>query len=248
MPGPKRAEELGAGEILLTSMDRDGTKEGYDLDITRQISGSVSIPVIASGGAGCLKDFYDAIVIGGADAVLAASLFHFGEISIPQLKRYLHLRGLPVRLSPEEQALLSSGRPFSQAASFQKPDILPRLWQKLKTGREGLLLVIACDCEDGTVLMQAYMDEEALSETVRTGLMHYHSRSRGKLWLKGERSGNFQRVVRLFADCDADCLLAEVQPYGPACHTGSRSCFYRPLDALIEADAKEAEGDSHESD
>lgn len=93
----KEAEMLGAGEILLTSMDCDGVKNGYDLELTRQISEIVNIPVIASGGAGKLEHFYDAFTIGKADAVLAASLFHFGEITIPELKRYLNGRGISVR-------------------------------------------------------------------------------------------------------------------------------------------------------
>lgn len=94
----KKVVELGAGEILLTSMDKDGTKSGYDIDITEKISSAVSVPVIASGGAGNMEHFYDAIVLGGAEAVLAASLFHFGEITIRDLKAYLHKKGISVRL------------------------------------------------------------------------------------------------------------------------------------------------------
>ena len=93
----KKAESLGAGEILLTSMDCDGTKAGYDLDLTRTISESVSILVIASGGAGNMEHFYDAFTLGKADAVLAASLFHFGEIQIEDLKQYLSTKGISVR-------------------------------------------------------------------------------------------------------------------------------------------------------
>ncbi|MFQ7753975.1 MAG: imidazole glycerol phosphate synthase subunit HisF [Acutalibacteraceae bacterium] len=93
----KKAEQLGAGEILLTSMDCDGTKAGYDLELTRAVSESVGIPVIASGGAGRLEHFRDAFTAGRADAVLAASLFHFKEIMIPQLKDYLAENGISVR-------------------------------------------------------------------------------------------------------------------------------------------------------
>lgn len=91
-------EKKGAGEILLTSMDRDGTKEGYDLELTRQVAEAVRIPVIASGGAGTMEHFRDAVLIGNADAVLAASLFHFGEIDILELKKYLKQEGIEVRL------------------------------------------------------------------------------------------------------------------------------------------------------
>lgn len=93
-----RAEKLGAGEILLTSMDGDGTKDGYDLELTRAVAESVSIPVIASGGAGKLEHFYDALENAGAEAVLAASLFHYGELEIRQVKEYLRGRGVSVRL------------------------------------------------------------------------------------------------------------------------------------------------------
>ena len=96
-----KAEQLGAGEILLTSMDRDGTKAGYDLELTELISSSVNIPVIASGGAGEYLHFYEALTRGRADAVLAASLFHFNEIPIPALKDYLAGKGIPVRKSAE---------------------------------------------------------------------------------------------------------------------------------------------------
>lgn len=93
-----RAVELGAGEILLTSMDRDGTKDGYDLELTRAVAGSVNVPVIASGGAGALDHLVEVIQVGGADAVLAASIFHYGEYSLRQAKEHLASRGIPVRL------------------------------------------------------------------------------------------------------------------------------------------------------
>ncbi len=94
----KRVEELGAGEILLTSKDADGTKDGYDLEMTKAVAEAVSIPVTASGGAGKLEHLYEAVTIGKASAVLAATIFHFGEISIPQAKRYLADKGIPVKI------------------------------------------------------------------------------------------------------------------------------------------------------
>ncbi len=92
-----RSERLGAGEILLTSMDRDGTRDGYDIELTQAISSAVRIPVIASGGAGKLSHFYEALSAGGASAALAASLFHFGELKIADVKEYLRKRGVVVR-------------------------------------------------------------------------------------------------------------------------------------------------------
>ena len=93
----KRGVELGAGEILLTSMDADGTKDGFDIPLTRTIADAVPVPVIASGGAGRLEHFYDVIAEGHADAVLAASVFHYGQFTVRQIKEYLKSRGVEVR-------------------------------------------------------------------------------------------------------------------------------------------------------
>ena len=94
----KRVEQLGAGEILLTSMDRDGTRDGFDLELTSAVSGAVTIPVIASGGVGSLQDLADGITKGKADAVLAASIFHFGEYTVSQAKELMARNNIPVRL------------------------------------------------------------------------------------------------------------------------------------------------------
>ncbi len=94
----KKMESLGAGEILLTSMDRDGTKKGYDLDLTKKVSNLINIPVIASGGVGNLEHLHQGFKIGKASAVLAASIFHFGEYSILDAKQYLDSKGIPVRI------------------------------------------------------------------------------------------------------------------------------------------------------
>jgi cyclase len=95
----RRVVELGAGEILLTSMDRDGTRAGFDLELTRAVADAVSVPVIASGGVGTLQHLADGVTVGGADAVLAASIFHFGEFTVRQAKEYLAERGIPMRLN-----------------------------------------------------------------------------------------------------------------------------------------------------
>jgi cyclase len=94
----REATERGAGEILLTSMDRDGTRDGYDLELTSAVARAVSVPVVASGGVGGLEHLYEGLTLGGADAALAASIFHFGEHTIRAAKAYLHARGVPVRL------------------------------------------------------------------------------------------------------------------------------------------------------
>ena len=226
----KNVESLGAGEILLTSMDKDGTKSGYDNEITRQIADAVNIPVIASGGAGCLGDFYEAIINGGAEAVLAASLFHFGEITIPVLKRYLSARGIPVRFMPGEEVIISNVQPELVLPDNKRiTSYYEMIWQRLKKNEAGLIPVIVQETSTKLVLMQAYQDKDAFICMLETSLMHYHSRSRNELWLKGETSGNFQVVNAISVDCDADCLSVSVTQHGPACHTGNHSCFYRNL-------------------
>ena len=94
----------------------------------------------------------------------------------------------------------------------------------------GLLTAVVQDAASGEVLMVAHMDSEALDKTRETGLAHFHSRSRGKLWLKGETSGNTLAVEAILVDCDQDALVLKVRPAGPACHTGARSCFYRAIE------------------
>lgn len=95
---------------------------------------------------------------------------------------------------------------------------------------KGLLTAVVTDAESGEVLMVAFMDEEALAKTRATGLAHFHSRSRGKLWLKGETSGHVLKVEEVLVDCDQDALVVRARPAGPTCHTGAVSCFYRRLD------------------
>jgi len=95
---------------------------------------------------------------------------------------------------------------------------------------QGLLSAIAQSAATGEILMVAFMDREALDQTIKTGLAHFHSRSRGRLWLKGETSGHVLRVMEMRVDCDQDALVMQVEPAGPACHTGARSCFYRRLE------------------
>lgn len=99
----------------------------------------------------------------------------------------------------------------------------------------GLIPVVVQDAATGEVLMMAYANEQAIHLTKTTGFAHYYSRSRKKLWKKGEESGHLQRVIRVLVDCDEDCILYEVEQTGAACHTGYRSCFYRTLDGQIIA-------------
>lgn len=191
----------GAGEILLTSMDADGTKAGFDLAMLKVARAATSLPIVASGGAGELAHFAPAVLEGGADAVLAASVFHDRIFSVGQVKRALARAGVPVR--PATPAGL-------EGIAFD--------------GR-GLVPVVVRNAATGDVLTLAWANEEALALTAETRQTHLFSRSRQAIWKKGETSGNVQRVVRVSVDCDRDAVLYDVEPAGPACHTGAASCF-----------------------
>jgi phosphoribosyl-ATP pyrophosphohydrolase len=170
----------------------------------RDVRAAVDVPIVASGGAGQLDDFAKAVLIGGADAVLAASIFHDRVFTIGAVKEAMLRAGLAVRPAP------------SRARAF-----LPRY------DATGLVPVIMRDAVTGHVLTLAWANAEALAKTRETGLAHFYSRSRKALWQKGETSGNVQRVVGISLDCDADAVLYDVHPSGPACHTGAHSCFSR---------------------
>lgn len=125
------------------------------------------------------------------------------------------------------------------ASGIKMDNFEPNLkWSDLKKNSDGMVPVIVQDCRTDAVLMQAYMDEEAYEATIRTGKMTYFSRSRGQLWVKGETSGHFQYVKSLYTDCDYDTILAKVVQIGPACHTGSYSCFFNEILSAPEGDGE----------
>ena len=190
------AQERGAGEILFTSMNHDGVKEGYANEALRELADHLSIPIIASGGAGKLEHFRDVFIEGHADAALAASVFHFGEIPVPELKQYLKSEGINVRI---------------MKIDFEKGG--------------GLVPAIIQDATTKNVLMMGYMNQEALDKTLETKKVTFWSRSRNCLWTKGETSGNFLHLVDIKVDCDNDTLLVKATPDGPTCHTGTDTCW-----------------------
>ena len=198
------AVAAGAGEILLTSVDADGTQAGFDLEMLRAVRSVVDVPVVASGGAGRLEDFAKAVLIGGADAVLAASVFHDRVFTVGAVKEAMRRAGLVVRPAPARARTL-----------------LPRY------DENGLVPVIMRDVATGKVLTLAWANADAIAKTRETGLAHFYSRSRKALWRKGETSGNVQRLAGISLDCDDDAVLYDVRPSGPACHTGAESCFSR---------------------
>lgn len=206
----REMEKLGAGELLVNSLDRDGTKQGYDTELLRAICCAVSIPVIASSGAGAKKDFLDAFNQANVDAVLAASVFHYGQIEIFDLKKYL-------------QANLITMRP-------EKKDLSKLDFSKLN----GLVPAIVQDADTLQVLMLGFMNRDAFEKTLTDGKVTFFSRSKNRLWQKGESSGNFLKVIEVKSDCDSDSLLILAKPEGPTCHTGTESCFGKSEFDLIQ--------------
>ena len=252
----EEAARRGAGEILLTSMDRDGTKAGFDLALTRAVARAVPIPVIASGGVGTLEHFAEGVIEGEADAVLAASVFHFGTFSIRQVKGVYGVAGHPCEIGllmlrlvqaphlaaqtvarvPKYASLLFRGnlRHLNnprRPAMFEFGERNGRDNRSFKAyiRRQGLIPCVVQQYDTGEVLMVAWMNEESVGLTLKTGTTWFWSRSRQELWNKGATSGNMQEVKELWADCDSDTLLVKVDSPGPACHTGNRTCFFKKL-------------------
>jgi len=213
----RTAQASGAGEIVLTSIDRDGTGEGYDLELLRAVTAAVDVPVVASGGAGVPAHFAQAVVDGGANAVLAASRWHAGELTIAAVKDSLAAAGVRVR-----RGSTICGRETAPAPATHVPI--------LRFDDRGLIPAVVQDAASGDVLMVAWMNREALARTLTYRQTWFWSRSRAELWPKGETSGNVQRVVDVRADCDGDTVLVRVEQTGVACHTGARSCFFQSIE------------------
>jgi len=205
------AARLGAGEILLSSVDADGTRGGFDLEMLRAVRAAAGVPIVASGGAGKPEHFPPAVLEGGADAVLAAGIFHDRVFTIREVKRAMADAGIAVRIAGDSRSPRGPRTDDLCAVVFDA---------------RGLVPVVVRDVLTGDVLTLAWSNSEALTKTAETGFSHFFSRSRNALWKKGESSGNVQRVVSISLDCDGDAVLYDVVPEGPACHTGSRSCFH----------------------
>lgn len=201
----KKGVALGAGELVINSIDQDGVKKGFDIELLTAISAVVNVPIIASGGAGKIDDFISLFKTTDIDAGLAASIFHSKEVSMTALKLSMKQADIPTRLA------------------YMPP---------LKWDEKGLIPAVVQSDITQRVLMVAYMNEDSLRETVRLGETVFYSRSRQELWHKGATSGNTQVVTDIRYDCDADTLLIKVKENGPACHTGSYTCFGEAPDAF----------------
>ncbi len=225
----ERGVSLGAGEILLTSIDSDGMQHGYDLELLEAVTSTVRVPVIASGGVGTVEHLAEGLRA-GASAVLAASIFHHGTYTVGEVKEQL-AGEFPMRLAAGDGAASAlaptkkqhrKGAPHERQVTMTKMSLDPAA---LRYDANGLVPVVCQDRSTGAVLMVAWANQEAVAQTLDSGLACFYSRSRERLWQKGETSGNVLRVVDLRFDCDADTLLLTAEPAGPACHLGTRTCF-----------------------
>ncbi|MDR2052733.1 MAG: phosphoribosyl-ATP diphosphatase [Treponema sp.] len=193
-----KAVEAYAAELLFTCVDREGTLGGTDLEIVKDLRESVSCAVTVAGGVSTLEEI-EAIAGLGCDVQLGMALYT-GKISLADA----FIRSL-------------NWKKIAASAGSRGP-------AGAETQNAGLVPVIA-QSPDGQVLMTGFAGREALAETFKRQYLCFHSRSRGRLWMKGETSGNTLRLKRLRADCDRDAVLAVVEPAGPVCHTGAWSCF-----------------------
>jgi len=209
----KKVENLGAGEICLNSIDADGTKEGFDIEMLKAVCGAVNIPVIASGGAGKIDDFSEVFEKTGATAALAASLFHFKELTVQQVKEHCRNKGEVIYQMDKVNNMIKTDL-NNLDKFFAKGELIPAICYEVNTK---------------TVLMLAYMNKESLKKTLETGYTWFWSRSRQEYWNKGATSGHLQKVVSIYGDCDNDTLLVNVEQTGVACHTGEYSCFFNEI-------------------
>lgn len=195
----KRLKEAGAGELLLLDMNK---LDNYR-EIVKKIRSEVQLPTVVSSYSTDGRDIASLLSETNAESV---SLYNLQQHDVMQIKQACREMKLPVNT-------------FKSALNFSD----------FKTDENGLIPCIAQDYKTGEVLMLAYMNEESFNRTIETGRMTYWSRSRQKLWTKGEESGHFQFVKSLTIDCDMDTVLAKVSQIGPACHTGNPTCFFTPL-------------------
>lgn len=207
-------QNRGASEIVLNMMNQDGVRDGYDykqLQKVRKVCTTAKL--IASGGAGKMVHFRDAYLLANVDGTLGASAFHKEIVNITELKSYLRDEGIDVALHKAPTTIKKNRDPETIIAMID--------WDKV----DNLVPVIIQDYRSAEVLMLGYMNQEALSKTFEIGKVTFFSRTKERLWTKGEESGNFLNVVDYTVDCDTDTLLILVNPIGPTCHLGDISCF-----------------------
>jgi phosphoribosylformimino-5-aminoimidazole carboxamide ribotide isomerase len=198
-----RMIDFGVRQIIYTDISRDGTLTSPNFKAIEELISQVNIPVIAAGGISSIEHLTQLSRLGAEGAIVGKAIYT-GDINLKEALKTMSRKKAPKRLKLE----------------------------MVKFDEKGLIPAIAQDDETAEVLMVAYMNREALEKTLATGQAWFYSRSRKELWNKGATSGNYLYVKKIFIDCDEDTLLLKVDPAGPACHTGNRSCFFRELGGL----------------
>ena len=200
-----KAVEPYAGELLFTCVEREGTMTGIDLDAVRRLREAVKCQITAAGGVSTLEEA-EKIAALGCDVQLGMALYT-GKINLTDaFIASLNWKKGQVEVNSEQ---LTDNRTSNPGSRLPAPSLLP----------------IIVQTNDGQIMMTGFTDREAVTETFKRGNVCFHSRTRNKLWMKGENSGNVLKLIRLRADCDRDALLATAEPAGPVCHTGAWSCF-----------------------
>lgn len=202
----KRMEEIGVHYIICTDIYKDGTMNGPNLVMLDKLNRSVSCNIIASGGVSSLLDIVNLYDLGLYGAIAGKSIYQ-GALDLRAA--IIACQKISSKASKNRTAVDDELERY-----FRKSDLIPAIIQEESTGE---------------VLMLAYMNRESLVKSMQTGYTWFYSRSRNTLWNKGETSGNTQKIVSIHADCDDDTLLVKVHQKGPACHTGSRSCFFKKI-------------------
>ncbi|NJP41669.1 1-(5-phosphoribosyl)-5-[(5-phosphoribosylamino)methylideneamino]imidazole-4-carboxamide isomerase [Oscillospiraceae bacterium HV4-5-C5C] len=231
-----RMKHAGAKTLIFTDISRDGLLKGPAVEETRKLKELTGLEVILSAGISSVEDIAAARDAGLDGAILGRALYE-GKVDLADALRLARQLPQPAATRPVKNEL-PADEPAADESAVTAWNTLAgqsqQIWQALKKDAAGLVCAITVDAATGAVLMQAYQDQAALTRTLETGLLHYHSRSRNCLWLKGETSGHYQHVQAIEVDCDADCLLYRVKADGPACHTGATSCFFRRLEEFAQ--------------
>ena len=198
----RRMEQIGVRYLIVTDISQDGTLNGPNLEMLDRINNAVSCEIVASGGVGNLKDIIDLYNLNLYGAIIGKAIY---------------VGAIDLRMALTEARRMSERKTASEVdinRYFAKSELIPAVVQ---------------DAGTGEVLMLAYMNRESLKKTLETGFTWFWSRSRQELWNKGATSGHTQQVVNIYADCDDDTLLVQVNQKGAACHTGNHSCFFKKL-------------------
>lgn len=202
----RKIDEMGVAYIIFTDISKDGTMSGPNLAMLDKLNRQVQCNIIASGGVSSILDIVNLYDLGLYGTIAGKSIY----TKALDLAAAISVSQRITKKRPKNRAEIDDNLEYY----FRNANLIPTIIQEVETGK---------------VLMLAYMNQESMEKSMLTGYTWFYSRSRKKLWNKGETSGNTQRIVSIHSDCDDDTLLIKVKQSGPACHTGRQSCFYKEI-------------------